>query len=762
MPSYHQPRYVFLRIGLVLCLILMLPVFQARGAVFYVSDSSDDTNGFTLRSAVILANFNGGSNTIILTNNTYQLTLTGVDEDTALTGDLDITNGNLTIVGASAAKATIDATALGDRVFQIFSGTQLTLSNLVITGGVAPSGTNDSSGGNGENGGGIFNAGTLTLYDSIVSSNASGAGGGAISGFGSGGNGGNGGGIYNASTLILHNSTVSGNLSGLGGDGGELEGNGGSNSQGGNGGDGGGIYNVGILMLDTSTISNNTNSAGGLLYGNGGNGGGIYNDGTLSMTNTVVTNNSSGSDGASSGSGGNGGGIYNVSLSTLNNCVISGNSGGGGGGANDSFSAGGGGGASGGGIFNGGNLVLNYCTVSHNSSGAGAGGGSVVTSRGSFGLQGGAGGGGGGVYNTNMAILNNCTISDNNSGDGGPGGNGQGFLSGATGGNGSNGGGIYNVGDITLSLCTVSDNSSGSGGNGGQGSGAGNGGTGGNGGGIFSDGIQALIACTVSDNSCGTGGNGGYNDARSIYSNVGGTGGSGGSGGGIFNGTNSQSANLSDTLIALNAIGVGGSGGGGSGGILYPPPPPTPSINGANGIGLDFSGNYTSQGYNLIGQADGGTGLTNGINNDLVGSTNAPINPLLGPLQDNGGPTFTHALLLNSPAIDQGINFGLTTDQRGHSRPHDYFSIPNASGGDGSDIGAFESDTPILNIQKLTNNILLSWDTNCPNYTLEFTADLTTSNSWTPVLNKPSVMNRQYQVTNDFTTDRKFFRLRSN
>ena len=32
--------------------------------------------------------------------------------------------------------------------------------------------------------------------------------------------------------------------------------------------------------------------------------------------------------------------------------------------------------------------------------------------------------------------------------------------------------------------------------------------------------------------------------------------------------------------------------------------------------------------------------------------------PMLGPLQDNGGPTFTHALLGGSPAIDKGKNFG--------------------------------------------------------------------------------------------------------
>lgn len=67
-------------------------------------------------------------------------------------------------------------------------------------------------------------------------------------------------------------------------------------------------------------------------------------------------------------------------------------------------------------------------------------------------------------------------------------------------------------------------------------------------------------------------------------------------------------------------------------------------------------------------------------------------NPLLGPLQNNGGPTPTMALPANSPAIDKGAAFGLGSDQRGVLRPIDFPAIPNsaAPGADGSDIGAFE------------------------------------------------------------------------
>jgi hypothetical protein len=73
--------------------------------------------------------------------------------------------------------------------------------------------------------------------------------------------------------------------------------------------------------------------------------------------------------------------------------------------------------------------------------------------------------------------------------------------------------------------------------------------------------------------------------------------------------------------------------------------------------------------------------------------TGAPLagDPLLGPLQDNGGPTPTMAPASGSPAIDAGSAFGLTGDQRGLQRPCDFASLPNA--GDGSDIGAVEIQT---------------------------------------------------------------------
>jgi hypothetical protein len=103
----------------------------------------------------------------------------------------------------------------------------------------------------------------------------------------------------------------------------------------------------------------------------------------------------------------------------------------------------------------------------------------------------------------------------------------------------------------------------------------------------------------------------------------------------------------------------------------------------------DNSGVVNSLGYNLS-IDDGGGFLT---------ATGDQINtdPMLGPLRDNGGPTFTFAPLPGSPAIDRGKNFsGFATDQRGFPRTNDDLSLPNATGGDGTDIGAFE-------FQKLVN-----------------------------------------------------------
>jgi hypothetical protein len=89
---------------------------------------------------------------------------------------------------------------------------------------------------------------------------------------------------------------------------------------------------------------------------------------------------------------------------------------------------------------------------------------------------------------------------------------------------------------------------------------------------------------------------------------------------------------------------------------------------------------------NLIGVDTGLTGITNGILGNLVGTAAAPIDPLLAPLANNGGPTRTNALLAGSPAINAGFNFsGQVTDQRGGT-------FARSVGP--TDIGAFEVQPP--------------------------------------------------------------------
>ena len=104
--------------------------------------------------------------------------------------------------------------------------------------------------------------------------------------------------------------------------------------------------------------------------------------------------------------------------------------------------------------------------------------------------------------------------------------------------------------------------------------------------------------------------------------------------------------------------------------------------NTATTSGPDAFGTFASTGNNLIGETDGSSGW---VGSDLTGTIAQPLNPLLAPLGNYGGPTQTMALLPGSPAIDAGNNAlipaGVTTDQRGLPR------IVNGV----VDIGAFES-----------------------------------------------------------------------
>jgi uncharacterized repeat protein (TIGR01451 family) len=108
-------------------------------------------------------------------------------------------------------------------------------------------------------------------------------------------------------------------------------------------------------------------------------------------------------------------------------------------------------------------------------------------------------------------------------------------------------------------------------------------------------------------------------------------------------------------------------------------------------INPDCNGTLNSQDYNLIEAVGGGTGCTVGgtTTNNITGQ-----DPNLGPLADNGGDTWTHALLVGSPAVNAGTCTGApATDQRGVSRPQ----------GTTCDIGAYEAQ-PELSVAKTVDD----------------------------------------------------------
>jgi hypothetical protein len=218
-------------------------------------------------------------------------------------------------------------------------------------------------------------------------------------------------------------------------------------------------------------------------------------------------------------------------------------------------------------------------------------------------------------------------------------------------------------------------------------------------------------------------------------------------GGGIFNGGD---LGITNSTIAFNQADSGG-GWYGSGSAAN-----TIVAHNTAGAGPDVSGIINSLDYNLIQNPTGTTllGLTTHV---ITGQ-----DPLLGPLQNNGEPTLTMALLPGSPAIDQGKNFGIAFDQPGITRPYSLPSITNAGGGDGSDIGAYEFlPAPQLNIQgRATEDVVLSWSSDAAGYHLECVTNLPPADNWLEVTNQRVFVGDQTYVTNAATGSVKFYRLR--
>lgn len=115
----------------------------------------------TLRSAILAANATAGADSIQLTPGTYRLTLTGDEENSGVTGDLDISDD----LAIEASDSVLDASGLGDRVLDIVSGVNVTINFATIQGGSHQPLSGDASGG------GIQNRGSLTLNNVIIQNN---------------------------------------------------------------------------------------------------------------------------------------------------------------------------------------------------------------------------------------------------------------------------------------------------------------------------------------------------------------------------------------------------------------------------------------------------------------------------------------------------------------------------------------------------------------------------------------------------------------
>jgi hypothetical protein len=222
----------------------------------------------------------------------------------------------------------------------------------------------------------------------------------------------------------------------------------------------------------------------------------------------------------------------------------------------------------------------------------------------------------------------------------------------------------------------------------------------GDGGGIFGDATTVTVtSSTINGNTAVDGGGGinnGYGTLTVTDSTISGNQAKM-NGGGLY--VDHGSVTVNHSTITLNQADSDNNGSGVGGGLIDVSPTTRAyhhtiiagNIRGAS-TRSDASGQIELQ-YSLIGDNTGATVTNTGGN--LIGTTAAPINPLLGPLANNGGPTLTHALLAGSPAIDAGNAAAVAGsggvpqyDQRG--TPNGRVADGDGAGGARIDIGAFE------------------------------------------------------------------------
>jgi hypothetical protein len=284
---------------------------------------------------------------------------------------------------------------------------------------------------------------------------------------------------------------------------------------------------------------------------------------------------------------------------------------------------------------------------------------------------------GGGIYNRDAALtVSNSVIANNYSLD--------------------DGGGIYSFaagGSLTIANSTISGNRAGDPTSGSTYGGA-----------IYSAGSPVTIRnSTISANIAGGDGGGIYMadsgapsltiENSTVANNTAGSG-TGDDGGGIWLccGENDQSLTLKSSTVTGNHVGGGRGHGGGL--VLFSVAASNVNIqnsiiaNNTGTVANDIYSEYGGQlGFSLVKElnadsTDTGYSFTN------TGPNLTGVDPQLGGLANNGGPTQTEAPSSSSPVVDKGNAFGLNSDQRGVVRPIDFPAIPNVA--DGADIGAVE------------------------------------------------------------------------
>lgn len=335
----------------------------------------------------------------------------------------------------------------------------------------------------------------------------------------------------------------------------------------------------------------------------------------------------------------------------------------------------------GGAIYNEGTLQVIDCVFSGNTAQGGAGGSGAGDTTQNGGI--GASASGGAIYSIGLGLsVTRCSFVGNAANGGGGGAGGSIQFGGGQAGNGSNAGDGFGgaicigagPGSFAITSSTFSNNTA-QGGFGGSGgvtnftNGAlKSGGTGGTarGGAISTQVTVTLTSCTLALNNANAG-NGGLQGANYTNANAGNA-----AGGGIHQ---TGGATLGNTLVAANN-----------------------ATNPGNGLaqGPDVFGTFTSQNFNLIGTLTGDASGFNGTA-DQSGTSATPLDARVDPAgaTNNGGHTLTVRLRRGSPAVDKGKDLlGLGTDQLGNVRPHELTDVtyPNAAGGDGSDIGAWEAE----------------------------------------------------------------------